>query len=82
MVKARKKDTVASLASRYRISPASIADWNKVSASSAFKVGQQIVLFLPVRARASVQSKGNDRQKASSQQVRRKVSKATRATKR
>lgn len=49
-VKARKGETVASIAKRFGLSPASVAEWNKVSASSAFKVGQQIVVFLPVKA--------------------------------
>ncbi|MDO8249383.1 MAG: transglycosylase SLT domain-containing protein [Rhodoferax sp.] len=81
VLKAGKKDSVASLARRYRISPASVADWNKVSASSAFKVGQQIVLFLPVQARALIQGGGNGKRKTSTQQARRKVVKATRVAK-
>ncbi|WP_114973261.1 transglycosylase SLT domain-containing protein [Rhodoferax ferrireducens] len=81
VLKAGKKDSVASLAKRYRISPASVADWNKVSASSAFKVGQQIVLFLPMQTRALVQGRGNGTRKASPQQARRKVAKATRVAK-
>jgi membrane-bound lytic murein transglycosylase D len=57
-IKAGKKDTVASLAERYRVSAASVADWNKVNASAAFKAGQQVVLFLPVQARTSAPNKG------------------------
>ena len=49
-VKAVKGDTVASLAKRYRVSPAAIAEWNKVSASATFKAGQTVVLYLPARA--------------------------------
>lgn len=48
-VKARKGETVASIARRYGLSAASVAEWNKVSASTAFKAGQQIVVFLPVK---------------------------------
>ena len=48
-VKARKTDTVASLAKRYKLSPASVAEWNSASIGSAFKTGQQVVLFLPVK---------------------------------
>ncbi len=48
-VKARKADTVASLAKRYKLSPASVAEWNSASVASAFKTGQQVVLFLPVK---------------------------------
>jgi membrane-bound lytic murein transglycosylase D len=64
-VKARKGETVASIARRYGLSAASVAEWNKVSASSAFKVGQQIVVFLPVKAaRASRAPAGRSSVKA------------------
>jgi membrane-bound lytic murein transglycosylase D len=53
VLKAGKKDTVASLARRYAISAQSVADWNKTSASAKFKPGQQIVLFLPASTRAA-----------------------------
>lgn len=49
-VKAGKGETVASLAKRYRVSPAAIAEWNKVSLSATFKAGQSVVLYLPARA--------------------------------
>ncbi len=49
-VKARKGETVASIAKRYGQSAASVAEWNDVSANAAFKLGQQVVMFLPVRA--------------------------------
>jgi len=51
VVKAGRHETVASIAKRYRQSPASVAEWNKVSAAAAFKAGQQVVLFLPVPPR-------------------------------
>jgi membrane-bound lytic murein transglycosylase D len=51
-VKAVKGDTVASLAKRYRTTPANIVQWNKVSASAHFKAGQPVVLFVPAKARA------------------------------
>ena len=57
VVKARKGESVASVAKRYRLSASSVAEWNKTGAASAFKAGQQVVLFLPYRdksvARAS-----------------------------
>ncbi len=53
-VKAGKRDTVASVARRYRLAPAQVADWNHLSAAAAFKPGQQVVLFLPVRTGARV----------------------------
>jgi membrane-bound lytic murein transglycosylase D len=49
-VKARKGETVASIAKRYGLSAASVADWNKVGTGASFKMGHQVVVFLPVRA--------------------------------
>jgi membrane-bound lytic murein transglycosylase D len=48
-VRAGKRDTVRSMAQRYRVSADNVADWNDVKASAAFKAGQQVVMFLPVR---------------------------------
>jgi membrane-bound lytic murein transglycosylase D len=56
-VKARKGETVASIARRYGQSAASVAEWNKVSATAGFKLGQAVVLFLPVRAASPVRAK-------------------------
>ncbi|WP_298211263.1 transglycosylase SLT domain-containing protein [Acidovorax sp.] len=56
-VRARKGETVASIARRYKLAAASVADWNDVRANAAFKVGQSVVVYLPVRqARASVRA--------------------------
>ena len=49
VVRAQKRDSVASLARRYRVSAASVADWNDVRTTAAFKAGEQVVLYLPVR---------------------------------
>jgi membrane-bound lytic murein transglycosylase D len=46
-VRAGKRDTVASVAKKYRVTPDSVAEWNKVSANASFKSGQQVVLYLP-----------------------------------
>ena len=48
-VKAQKRDTLASLASRHRVSVASLAEWNDLKVGSALKAGQSIVLFVPLR---------------------------------
>jgi membrane-bound lytic murein transglycosylase D len=60
-VKARRNDTVASVARRYRLSPSQVADWNDVGVSAAFKAGQKLVLYLPVRAKAAPRAKGSGR---------------------
>jgi membrane-bound lytic murein transglycosylase D len=61
VVKAGKHESVASIAKRYRQTPASVAEWNKVSASAAFKAGQQVVLFLPVQPRTMAKAKSPSR---------------------
>jgi membrane-bound lytic murein transglycosylase D len=60
-VKAGKKDTVASIARRYKLSPSLVADWNHVGATAAFAAGQQVVLFLPVRTSAKASSRSGHR---------------------
>ena len=50
VIKARKKDTLASVAKRYRIAAADVAKWNSLSLDSALKPGQKLVLMLPGKA--------------------------------
>ena len=55
VVRAGKHDTVDSIATRYKLDAAQVAQWNKVGSAAAFKPGQQVVVYLPVRmARAPV----------------------------
>jgi membrane-bound lytic murein transglycosylase D len=64
-VKAGKRDTVASIAKRHRLSATSVADWNDVKATATFRPGQPVVLYLPVRpAKAAVRSGGRSTSKA------------------
>ena len=51
-VKARKGESVASIAKRYGLSAANVAEWNSVSAATNFKLGHQVVLFLPMKSEA------------------------------
>ncbi|NNU43237.1 transglycosylase SLT domain-containing protein [Ramlibacter montanisoli] len=62
VVRAGKRDSVASIAQRYRLSATQVADWNNVGTSAAFRAGQQVVLHLPVRsaARAPVRVPGKN----------------------
>jgi membrane-bound lytic murein transglycosylase D len=50
-IKARKKDSLASVAKRYRVAIADVAKWNDLSVDSALKPGQKLVLMLPGKAR-------------------------------
>lgn len=44
-LKAGKRDTVATVAARYRVNPAQVAEWNKVGVKSSFKPGQTLVVY-------------------------------------
>ncbi|MDB5895189.1 MAG: Lytic transglycosylase, catalytic, partial [Rhodoferax sp.] len=55
VVKAGKRETVASIAARYKLSAASVADWNDVRTSASFKPGQAVTVYLPVTVRSAVQ---------------------------
>jgi membrane-bound lytic murein transglycosylase D len=48
-IKAGKKDTVASIARRYKVSAKEVAEWNNTHAAATFAHGQQVVVYLPVR---------------------------------
>ena len=65
-VKARKGESVASIASRYKLAAASVADWNSVSANAGFKKGAKVILYLPVMARAAVNASEALNRRASS----------------
>ena len=45
-LKAGKRDSVATVAKRYRVSPAQVAQWNGVGAGAKFAPGQTIVVFV------------------------------------
>lgn len=49
-VRARKGETVASIARRYKVKATEVADWNDVKATSHFKSGEQVVMYLAVHS--------------------------------
>ena len=57
IIKARKKDSLASVAQRYKVAVDDVAKWNKLSVDSPLKTGQKLMLMLP--------SKGNSKAKKS-----------------
>ncbi|HXE50169.1 MAG TPA: transglycosylase SLT domain-containing protein [Ramlibacter sp.] len=83
-VKAGKRDTVGSIAKRYRLSAAQVAEWNSVGASSAFKPGQQVVVYLPVKtgmragSRSSAKAGARGSKRASHSAPKRQSKKASR----
>ncbi|HMC14870.1 MAG TPA: LysM peptidoglycan-binding domain-containing protein, partial [Albitalea sp.] len=50
-LKAGKKDSVASVAKRYRVSNAQVAQWNQVGTGASFKPGQTIVVYVAAHAK-------------------------------
>ncbi|HOB65315.1 transglycosylase SLT domain-containing protein [Ottowia sp.] len=57
-VRARKGDSIATVAARYDLPAATVAGWNHTSARAGLKRGQAVVLFLPVRAAAAAAREG------------------------
>ncbi len=53
VLKAGKADTVASIAKRYRVGAAQVAEWNAVGAAARFKAGTSIVVYPATRRAAS-----------------------------
>jgi membrane-bound lytic murein transglycosylase D len=58
-IKARKGDTVASIAKRYGQSAAQVAQWNKVSSGASFKTNQAVVMYLPAKAISSAKGRAS-----------------------
>jgi membrane-bound lytic murein transglycosylase D len=54
-VRAGRRDTLATMAKRYHLTPSQVAQWNKTSAKGHFKPGQTVVLFVNARL---VQARG------------------------
>jgi len=80
-VGARKGDTVARLAERYRQSAAQVAQWNDTKVNAAFRAGQQVVLFVPVRmAGARAQSAARHSATRSSGPVRKQAATTKRSS--
>jgi membrane-bound lytic murein transglycosylase D len=52
-VRARKGDSIASIAARYDLPAATVAGWNKTHPRAALRPGQAVTLYLPVRASAA-----------------------------
>lgn len=70
VVTAGKADTVASIAHRYKVSSAHVAQWNKVSISAKFSPRQQVLIY--TSARSEPRAKTN-RSKAPNRQLAKKA---------
>ncbi len=60
-VRAGKRDTVATIARKYKLLAADVANWNDVKSSASFKAGQQVTVYLPVRMAAAASSSSSAR---------------------
>ena len=50
-LRAGKRESVATVARRYRVSVAQVAEWNHVAPSASFRPGQTVVVFVPNKFR-------------------------------
>ena len=46
-LRAGRRDSVASVARRFRVGAAQVAEWNDVAVSAAFRPGESVVVYLP-----------------------------------
>ena len=53
-LKAGRKDSVASVAKRYRVSAAQVAQWNEVGTTASFRPGQSITVYVAGKAARGV----------------------------
>lgn len=75
VVKAGNNDSVASIARRYRLSSAQVAQWNKLAATASFKPGQPVMLYFPPKAlsKSKSASQGKPRSRAAAAPGKRKA---------
>jgi membrane-bound lytic murein transglycosylase D len=78
--KARKGETVASVARRYKLSPAQVAGWNNVGVKAQFKEGQTLVVML-ARAQRTTRAAGTKRAQAAAPARQARQSKQAKQTK-
>ena len=64
VVRARKGDTLARIADRYRVSAVSVAGWNGLAVNARLKAGQRLTLMLPKSAGVARSAKAARGQKA------------------
>jgi membrane-bound lytic murein transglycosylase D len=73
----KKGDSVASVAKRYGVSTAQVAQWNKVGAAAKFKPGSTIVVFVNGKPSKAAKPSSNTRLAASSRKATNKVAAKT-----
>jgi membrane-bound lytic murein transglycosylase D len=66
-VKARKYESMQSLAKRYRVNVEQLAQWNNLSTNSTLKPGQKLTIMVPVKAKKTKADVGSRRHKKAQQ---------------
>jgi len=69
VVKAGKRDTVASIARRYRVSADQVAQWNRTNARATFSRGQNVVVYVPMATKRQLASASRPTGKQASKQT-------------
>jgi membrane-bound lytic murein transglycosylase D len=64
--KAGRRDSVASVAKRYRVSAAQVAEWNDVAVTASFKRGQSVVVYRVTSVASKSSAKSAARTKSAS----------------
>lgn len=77
-VKVRKGDTLTSLARRYRVSTASLADWNRLTPSVKLRAGQQLIVYLPPKRGSKAVTAKRPASKSTASSAKRRVAKSAR----
>ena len=66
-VKARKNESMQSLAKRYRVNVEQLAQWNNLSTNSTLKPGQKLTIMVPVKVKKTKADVGSRRHKKAQQ---------------
>ena len=57
-LRAGRRDSVASVAQRYKVSASQVAEWNSTNPAAAFRPGQAIFVFVAAKARVAHAARG------------------------
>lgn len=79
-LRAGKRETVAGVAKRYRVSAAQVAQWNHTSANAKFRPGESIVVYVPQKAARGAKASSPKATKGSAKAAPAKKSAASKKT--
>ncbi|HEY0856397.1 MAG TPA: transglycosylase SLT domain-containing protein [Albitalea sp.] len=73
VLKAGRRDTVATVARRYRVQQAQVAQWNDVSTSARFRPGQRVIVYVSAKSKSTASSRAKSTRKATAPKATRPV---------